>query len=89
MIGWLNSFVRHFLAPIVIALLDKRIRDLAEYALMAVKNMELSELRGAAKREIVIEALKQEAKTMGLEIQDHILAALLENALARVRDGKA
>jgi hypothetical protein len=89
MFAWFNSFIRHFLAPIVVALLDRRVRQLAEYALTAVKNMEFSELKGLARREVVLEALKKEAQAMGLEIQDHVMAALLENALARVRDKNA
>lgn len=89
MFAWFNSFIRHFLAPIVVALLDRRVRELAEYALTAVKNLEFSELKGSVRREIVLEAMKKEAKTMGVEIQDHILAAILENALTRVRDQKA
>ena len=86
MFGWLNSFVRYFLAPFIVRLADRRMRELAEFAITAVRNMEFSELKGAARREVVLEALKREAREMGLEIQDYLIAALLENALARVRE---
>jgi hypothetical protein len=86
MFGWLNSFVRYFLAPFIAQLADRRIRELAEYAITAVRNMEFSELKGLARREVVMEALKREAKEMGLEIQDYVIAAILEASLVRVRE---
>jgi hypothetical protein len=86
MFGWLSSFVRDFLAPLVKALADKRIRQLAEYARTACANLELSDLSGFARREIVFAALRAEAQQLGLEIKEHVLNAILEAALARVRD---
>ena len=86
MFGWLSGWVRDFLRPLIRVILDRRGRALAEYALKAVQNLEFSELTGKARREIVMEALKNEARDMGLELKDHILAAILESALARHRD---
>jgi len=86
MFGWLSGWVRDFLRPLIRVILDRRGRKLAEYALTAVQNLEFSELAGKARREIVMEALKREAHDMGLELKDHILASILEAALARHRD---
>jgi len=86
MFGWLSSWVRDFLGPIIRLIADRRGRELAEYALNAVKNLEFSELSGVARRGIVIEALRNEARNMGIDLKDHVLAAILETALARHRD---
>jgi hypothetical protein len=84
--GWLNSFVRDFLGPLVRLLMDKRIRALAEYAKTACANLEGTEFSSGTKRQIVLDALKYEAQQLKIEVSNHILAAILEAALARVRD---
>jgi hypothetical protein len=86
MFGWLSGWVRDFLRPLISTLVDRRGRALAEYAMTAVQNLETSELSGKMRRDIVMESLRNEARAMGMEIKDHILAAILESALARYRD---
>jgi hypothetical protein len=86
MFGFLSGWVRDFLRPLIRVILDRRGRALAEYALTAVQNLETSELTGKVRRDIVMEALRNEARSIGMEIKDHILAAILESALARHRD---
>ena len=86
MLGWINGFVREFLAPMIRLIADRRGRQLAQYARTVVANMEISDLPGAMKRELVLKALREEAERLALDVKEYMLAAVLEAALAKVRD---
>jgi hypothetical protein len=86
MLAWLNGFVRDFLSPLIKAIADRRGRQLAEYAKTACANLEMSDLPSLVKRDMVMAALREEAARLKFDVQEYILAAILEAALAKVRD---